>query len=166
MNYRKLHNLAALLEVPIADLEEALVAARNDVKESDIDWEDFQKTCSLKPGDIIEKEKYEQMFNAYKASKARPIGKKYDENKHDWTLLPWEALGAVIEVMQYGADKYGRDNWKHVDPPSRYMAAAFRHLIAHQQGARADPESGLAHLAHAATNVLFMLQRHTEGETI
>lgn len=86
------------------------------------------------------------------------LGVKFDLGKPDWSLLPWDALGPVVEVMMFGARKYGPDNWRDVpDAGRRYWSAAQRHLIAHLQGEPTDEESGLPHLAHAACCVLFLL---------
>lgn len=91
----------------------------------------------------------------------KTIGIKHDNCKVKWSLLPWETLEEVVQVMQYGAEKYGVDNWKHVDPPMRYWDAALRHMIAFQEGEKLD-ESGLHHLAHAITSLLFLLWRDNE----
>ena len=84
-------------------------------------------------------------------------GLKLDEEKRDWTLLPWGALEEVVKVLEFGAKKYSRDNWKHVEPRERYVSAAFRHLIAYAKGEKIDPESGLHHLAHCICCLLFMV---------
>ena len=40
---------------------------------------------------------------------------------------------------------------------SRVHDALMRHLRAHWDGESIDPETGLPHMAHAATNALFLL---------
>jgi hypothetical protein len=83
---------------------------------------------------------------------------KHDYGKPDWSLMPWDALGPVVDVLMFGAEKYGPESWRDVpDAPRRYWSAAQRHLIAHIQGEMSDEESGLPHLAHAACCVLFLL---------
>lgn len=85
-------------------------------------------------------------------------GRKYDTGKPDYTLLPWDAVEEIVKVLDFGARKYARDNWKHVDgAKTRYLAAAFRHMAAHNRGETCDPETGLSHLAHAGCCVLFLL---------
>ena len=85
-------------------------------------------------------------------------GRKYDAGKPDYTLLPWDAVEEVVRVLDFGAKKYARDNWRHVsDADTRYLAAAFRHLSAYAQGEKVDPETGLSHLAHAGCCVLFLM---------
>ena len=85
-------------------------------------------------------------------------GRKFDTGKPDYTLLPWDSVEQVVRVLDYGAKKYARDNWRYVDDAStRYMAAAMRHLSAYMQGQEFDPETGINHLAHACCSLLFVL---------
>lgn len=85
-------------------------------------------------------------------------GAKYDDGKLDLTLVPPEMEEAVAEVMMFGAKKYARNNWKIVpDADRRYFAAMERHIKAFKRGEETDMESGLHHLAHAATCMAFLL---------
>lgn len=85
-------------------------------------------------------------------------GRKFDTAKPDYTLLPWDAVEEVVKVLDFGAKKYARDNWKHVEgADTRYLAAAFRHLSAYAQNEAVDAETGISHLAHAACCMLFMI---------
>ena len=85
-------------------------------------------------------------------------GRKFDQGKPDFTLLPWDSLAEVVKVLQYGCEKYERDNWKHVpDAFQRYEAAGLRHRVARLNGEAVDPESGFSHLAHEACCLLFQL---------
>jgi len=85
-------------------------------------------------------------------------GRKYDTGKPDYTLLPWDAVEEIVKVLDFGARKYARDNWKHVDgAETRYLAAALRHITAHARGEKDDPETGISHLAHAGCCLLFLL---------
>lgn len=83
-------------------------------------------------------------------------GKKYDTDKRDWSLLPWGAIEEVVKVLEFGAAKYGRENWKMVDR-SRYLKALLRHVVDYARGERIDTESKLPTLAHVGANVLFLL---------
>lgn len=88
------------------------------------------------------------------------VGVKYDSDKPKWSLMPWEPLLEVLEVLQFGAQKYSPDNWKKIDDPkTRYFDAAHRHLYAWwtSQGAEKDPQSGKSHLAHAVASLLFLI---------
>ena len=84
-------------------------------------------------------------------------GVKHDSGKARWDLVPWREMEDVVSVLGFGADKYGADNWRHVSgAQERYFAAAMRHLVAWKQGEELDAESGLPHLAHATTCLLFL----------
>jgi hypothetical protein len=88
-------------------------------------------------------------------------GVKYDSGKTQWSYLPLEPIKAVIDVMTYGDKKYPANdgsNWKRVkDSRKRYYNATMRHLTSWFDGEKNDPESGLHHLAHACSNILFLL---------
>lgn len=103
---------------------------------------------------------FEQSLNGLTADDLQISGKgkKFDSGKLDYTLLPWDGVEEVVKVLEFGAKKYDRDNWQFVEnAETRYMAAAFRHLVAYQTQDEVDPETGLSHLAHAACCMLFLL---------
>ena len=83
-------------------------------------------------------------------------GIKYDNEKPRWDLLPLDAVEPIVQVLTFGARKYKTNDWKNVRPTSRYVSAAMRHLKAYQAGEMIDQESGLPHLAHAMTNLVFL----------
>lgn len=93
-------------------------------------------------------------------------GKKFDQGKTEWDLLPLGPVEEIVKVLMHGREKYGRDNWQLVDNPiRRYYAAAQRHLAAFRRARfdtrdpydAIDAESHLHHLAHAACCILFLL---------
>ena len=86
---------------------------------------------------------------------------KFDTGKLRYSLVPPEAMKALAEVLTYGAKKYKPNNWKQVDDTSRYVDALYRHLEAWRSGEDVDAESGLSHLAHALTNVAFLIYFET-----
>jgi len=98
--------------------------------------------------------------------KEPPKGTKYDGEKLQWSLLPFDVLTDVVAVLMMGAKKYSPDNWKYVKPSIRYFDAAIRHLIAWKSGEKYDVESGKNHLAHAICCLIFLLwgDQHEEGE--
>lgn len=87
---------------------------------------------------------------------------KLDAQKNRHSLLP-ASIDDIIAVMEYGAGKYGDNNWRTGMDYSRCFNAAMRHLWAYWRGETNDPESGLPHLAHAATNCLFVLDWTRRG---
>lgn len=93
-------------------------------------------------------------------------GRKFDEGKTEYGLIPAAALHEIARVLTIGARKYSRDNWKRVpDGPRRYFDAMMRHLWATKRGEMNDPETGISHFAHAGCCLLFLLETElTESE--
>jgi hypothetical protein len=92
--------------------------------------------------------------------------KKFDGNKLDWSLLPIDAVEKVLYVWADGAVKYGKMNW--VDNAAevqwtRYMNAFDRHWADFKRGRDFDKDSGRLELAHAAANILMLLQYQANG---
>lgn len=86
------------------------------------------------------------------------VGVKFDNDKPQWSLLPFKALKEVVDVLTYGAKKYAPDNWKKVpNAEQRYIDAGFRHFTAYAAGEKLDPETGKSHLAHAMCCLLYLL---------
>jgi len=90
--------------------------------------------------------------------------RKYDEMKPQLDLIPVEAIRALGDVLTYGARKYSARNW---EAPGlrwgRVYAAALRHLLAWWSREDVDDESGLPHLAHALTNLAFLVTYTVRG---
>lgn len=85
------------------------------------------------------------------------VGKKFDNGKTQWSLLPFDALEQVVKVLQHGAEQYGSNNWQQLDDfYNRYWNAAMRHLIQYRSR-QMDPQWNLSHMAHCACNILFLL---------
>lgn len=86
-------------------------------------------------------------------------GKKYDAGKNRLELIPTELIEGVGKVLTFGAQKYEAENWRKFkkEDHKRLIGAAMRHLEQYRKGEYTDPESGLPHLAHVATNMGFLL---------
>lgn len=83
--------------------------------------------------------------------------KKHDAKKRRWRLLPYEVLQQVVDIFDFGAEKYGINNWKKCDDWDRYFDAMMRHIMAWRLGEINDKESGKHHLAHAICNAWFLI---------
>jgi hypothetical protein len=94
-----------------------------------------------------------------------PVGQKFDDGKARWDLVQDKALAQYIAVLTYGSRKYSPNGWRSVENPrARYYAAAMRHLAAWRAGEDADSESGLPHLAHAVTGLMFLLETDEDNK--
>lgn len=93
------------------------------------------------------------------------VGVKYDNGKSRVDLLPALGLLEVGHVLAVGAAVYGDNNWRAVvGAKRRYIAAALRHVFRYMAGEDIDPETGRHHLAHAACDVLFVLELELEEQ--
>jgi len=92
--------------------------------------------------------------------------KKYDGGKPRLELIDPEFILGVGKVLTFGAEKYEDDNWKKATPADRKRSTGslLRHTMAYQKGEMIDPESGLEHLYHMATNIMFMSWYDMEAE--
>jgi hypothetical protein len=90
-------------------------------------------------------------------------GNKWDENKLRYDLIPPDGLVDIVKILTDGATKYGERNWELGMSWSRLYAAAMRHLQAWAIREDNDPESGMFHMAHACTNLLFLLTYQHRG---
>lgn len=97
----------------------------------------------------------------------KQVGQKFDSGKPRWSLLPRGTVHEVVQVLEFGAAKYGTDNWQFVeDAETRYYDATMRHLEAWFNGEQRDPESGRHHLAHAVCCCLFLMYFDLKRETV
>jgi len=78
-------------------------------------------------------------------------------------LIAPDFLVAVARVLAYGARKYAAWNWARGKELSRDYGAALRHMTAWWGGEDLDPESGLPHLAHAATDIMIVYVTYLRG---
>ena len=63
-----------------------------------------------------------------------------------------------ININEIGTVVQGANNWQEVDnAEERYYNAAMRHIDLWWNGEKRDPETGIHHLAHAATNLFFLM---------
>ena len=90
---------------------------------------------------------------------------KADQGKPHPSWVPVALIEGVMAVREYGNQKYhDPDNWKQVEP-ERYHQAMLRHILAAWNDPyKIDPESGLPHIAHVATNIAFLLEMKEETE--
>ena len=88
---------------------------------------------------------------------------KHDGGKAQLSIIPKVALEYEAQALMYGANKYGRDNYKLGMEYTRLLDATLRHIYAFREKEDDDPESSLSHLGHARAN-LAMLIYYVENE--
>ena len=109
----------------------------------------------------IPEESMRQFVDAENEARAEPPARslRYNNGKPDFSLLPLSTLTEVVRVLEYGAEKYERNNWLKPTNWEVSFGCLMRHMSAWQAGEDNDPESGRSHLAHAACNILQMLHQ-------
>lgn len=70
-------------------------------------------------------------------------------------MVDFKSLEPMVRVLEFGAAKYGRDNWKKGLPPQEILDSLMRHLADLMAGEKNDKESGLPHIGHIMCNAMF-----------
>lgn len=91
------------------------------------------------------------------------VGRKHDDGKLPYHLIPPEYLQAVAEILDFGAKKYAPRNWEKGMDWSRLYRAACGHLFDWFRKKGPDPETGKSHLWHAACCVMFLVVYEMRG---
>jgi len=83
---------------------------------------------------------------------------KKNEGKPKLSLIYKSFMDEIAKVREYGVEKYGnKEDWRTTDSELHYDAC-LRHIFAYIDGEEIDKESGLSHLAHAACNLMFLIE--------
>lgn len=84
-------------------------------------------------------------------------GRKFDESKVKLSLLTKESLEYEAKALQYGANKYGKNNYKEGMDWTRIIDATMRHLVTFNNKEDFDEESKLNHLCHIKANIAMLI---------
>lgn len=93
-------------------------------------------------------------------------GKKFDQGKVRFDLIPPDAMYYLAEVFTRGAEKYGDRNWERGMTWGRLFSATMRHAWEWWRGRENDQETGVSHLYHAAASLIMLavLRQRNVGE--
>lgn len=91
--------------------------------------------------------------------KEQSEGKKDDQGKLQYELIPPEILNALADILTFGAKKYDERNWEKGMDWSRPFGALMRHMWAwwNPFTPSTDEETGKSHLWHAACCLAFLI---------
>jgi hypothetical protein len=89
---------------------------------------------------------------------------KSDADKVRWRFLPLSVIRDVASVLDFGATKYGDDNWKRCDDWNRYYDALMRHIYEWRSGVQQDEDTGKHPLIHAICCLIFLAWKETNNE--
>lgn len=85
---------------------------------------------------------------------------RYNQGKPQYSMIDLNCLEPCANVLEFGAKKYARDNWKKGMDISKILDSLLRHIARLQAGEYIDPESGLPHIGHIQCNALFLGNRN------
>ncbi len=98
------------------------------------------------------------MVISYKEGKKDALGKVRLD-----LVLPEFIIGTA-KCLTHGCDKYGANTWQNVKTPIEvHYAALMRHILIWRMGEKEDNQTGIHHLHHAASNMMFILDHEKEG---
>ena len=87
-----------------------------------------------------------------------------DKPQLDYVLMFPKAMEALARVCEAGGRKYCKGNFRlGGKPDDEYYGCAMRHIMKAHNGEPHDLESGGLHLAHAAWNILALIELNHEG---
>lgn len=81
---------------------------------------------------------------------------RHNQGKPQYSMVDLTCLEQCARVMEFGANKSARDNWKKGMPISKILDSLLRHIGQLQAGEWFDQESGLPHIGHIQANALFL----------
>jgi hypothetical protein len=86
-------------------------------------------------------------------------GGKQSKVEYAFDQLDPLAMFQLAGIIQKGAEKYGRDNWKRITP-EEHLNHALQHIFAHLAGDKQDD-----HLGHAFCRLMFAIVVDRDGLT-
>lgn len=89
------------------------------------------------------------------------IALRYNDGKPQWSLVDLESLEPLVRVLEFGAKKYERDNWKKPMDKKKILDSLTRHLVRLMADEELDSESWLPHIGHILANAM-MYSWHTK----
>jgi len=84
------------------------------------------------------------------------VADRHNNGKPLYSLLPLESLEGVVRVLEFGAKKYAKNQWKLGLTEESCLDSMMRHLSKELEGIKLDEESGLEHIDHMICNLLFI----------
>lgn len=81
---------------------------------------------------------------------------RHNSGKRKWSLVDFKALEPMVEVLEFGAEKYSADNWKNGLPYKEICESLLRHTVEFLEGGNLDPESGKPEVGHILANAMFL----------
>ena len=88
------------------------------------------------------------------------LADRFNDGKLQWSMVDFKSLEDMVRVLEFGAKKYSRDNWKKGLKTTEVVDSMLRHIYAYLEGEDLDPESGINHTGHIMCNAMFLSHMH------
>ncbi len=85
---------------------------------------------------------------------------RYNNGKPQYSLINLECLEPMVRVLEFGAQKYSRNNWLKGMEQTQILNSMLRHISKLLNGELIDEESGLSHIGHIQANALFLANKN------
>lgn len=85
---------------------------------------------------------------------------RYNQGKIQWSLVHFDSISELPKVLEFGAQKYSRDNWKKGLKLNEILDSMQRHLSSVIDGEQFDDESNLHHMGHIMCNAMFYMYNY------
>lgn len=79
-----------------------------------------------------------------------------NEGKPKMSLIGLKALEPLARVLEFGANKYSKDNWRNGHVESEVIDSLLRHIVDLQEGKSIDSDSKLPIVGHIQANAMFL----------
>ncbi len=86
----------------------------------------------------------------------REYASRNNIGKPKMSYISMKCLAPCAKVLEFGAAKYSRNNWKKGMPVSQILDSLLRHIGDLQEGKIIDEESELAIIGHIQCNAMFL----------
>jgi len=91
---------------------------------------------------------------------------RHNQDKPQMDLLSPIAMFGTAQVLTKGLIKYPGSQWKKGMAWSKVIASLLRHTFKFMAGEDVDQESGLPHVDHMATNIMFLQEYYRRHKAL
>jgi len=86
----------------------------------------------------------------------KQVALRYNNGKRKWSLVDYKSMESLVDVLEFGAQKYAPWNWTKGMSVTEITESLQRHLYDFLNGIDEDPETGLSQIGHMQCNLMFL----------
>lgn len=81
---------------------------------------------------------------------------RYNQGKPRWSLVDFDSLEDMVQVLDFGSKKYSDNNWKKGLKTTEIIDSLMRHITDFMRGETIDADSKLPITGHILCNAMFL----------